>query len=94
MGCRGTACLTVVFIMKAVRAAPSSLTLMSEVFFISQHLVPLSSDFHFTAVFFLRLLKHVGTEVLSLLLIVLALARGGSVLELPGTGFIRCEGSF
>jgi len=40
------------------------------------------------------LLKYVVTEALPPLLIGLALASGGSILELAGTGFIRHGGSF
>jgi len=46
------------------------------------------------AVFFLLLLKYVITEVLPPLLIGLALASSGSVLEPAGTGVIRDGGTF
>jgi len=46
----------------------------------------------FTAIFFSPLLKYVITEVLSLSLMGLASARGGSILEPAGTGFIRHGG--
>ena len=44
--------------------------------------------------FFLPLLNHVIPEALPPLLIGLALASNGSILELAGTGFIRHGGSF
>jgi len=103
MGCRWTACLTMVFstsckgrlsapASQACPPAPSSLTLVSAELFLSHLLTPLSRlPFYHS---FFPLLKYVIAEVLPPLLIGLALASGGSVLALAGTGFIRDGGSF
>jgi len=103
MGCRGTTCLIMVFIMSckgrlsapatgAPPPPPSSLTLMSAELFLSHHLTPLSSlRFYYNS--FPRL-KYVITEVLPPSPIGLVLASGGSISEPAGTGFIRHGGSF
>jgi len=104
MNCRETACLTMVFsrvaredsllrCLEHLLPSPSP-TLVSAELFLSHHITPLSPlPFHHRF-FFLPLPKYVITEVLPLSLICLALASGGSILELAGTGFIRHGGSF
>jgi len=91
MDCRGTTCLTVVFIVNckeklsalvpgAPPPPPSSLTLVSAELFLSIHLTPLSQlPFHHS---FFPLHKYVITEALPLPLLDLALASSGSVFEL------------
>jgi len=103
LGCRGTACFTMVFIMgcrgkiyapvpRAPPLSPSSLTLVSAESFLSHSVTPLSSLlFHHT---FFPLLKSVIPEALPLSLIGSALASSGSVLEPAGIGFIRHGRSF
>jgi len=103
MVCRGTNCLTMVFIMscrgklsalvsRAPPPPPSSLTLVSAELLLSHSLTPLSLLlFHCS---FSPLLKYVTTEVLPPSLIGLALASGGPILEPAGTGFIRHGRSF
>ena len=71
---------------------PSSLTLVSTELFLSHLLTPLSQLPCYPS--FFPFLKYVITEVLPPLLVGLALARGGSILEPAGTGFIRHGGSF
>jgi len=71
----------------------SSLTLVSAELFLSCHLTPLSQLPSHSS-FFLPLLNYVITEVLPVLLIALALASGGSVLEPASNGFIKHWGSF
>jgi len=61
--------------------------------FLSHRLTPLSRLLSHRS-FLLPLLKYIVTEVLPPLLMGLALASGGSVLEPAGTGFIRHGGSF
>jgi len=103
MGCRGTACPTMVFIVsckgkvsapvsRAPPPPPSSLTLVSAELFLSYRLTPLSRLVYRCS--FFPLLKYVIPEALPLSLIGLALASSGSVFELAGAGFIRHEGSF
>jgi len=103
MGCRGTTCLTMVFItgcrgkISALASGappppPSSLTLVSAELFLSHSLTPLSQTAISMQVF--PLLKYVISETLPPLLIGLALASSGSVLELAGIGSIRHGGSF
>jgi len=74
----------------ALPAPSSSLTLMSAELFLSHHLSSLPSHRSFLIPF----LKYVIPEALPLSLIGLALASGGSILELAGTGCIRHGGSF
>jgi len=101
MGCRGTACVTMVFIMicKGKLSAPASqaphptlasLTLVSAELFLSHSLTPLSR-LSFPCSFFLPLLKYFITEVLPP--IGWALTSGGSILEPAGIGSIRNWGS-
>jgi len=79
--------------LKHLLPPPSSLTLVSAELFLSHHLTPLSSlPFHRR--FFFPLLNYVITEVLPPLLIGLALASSGSILEPAGIGSIRHRGSF
>jgi len=73
---------------------PSSLTLVSAELFLSDHLTHLSSLHFHQRVFFLPFLNYVIPEALPQLLIGLALASSGSILEPAGTGFIRHGGSF
>jgi len=106
MDCRGTTCLTMVFITSCkgrlsaptFRAPPppppSSLTWVSAELFLSHSLTPLSSWLFHYRVFFLPFLNCVTTEVLPPLPIGLALASGRSVLEPASTGFNRHGGSF
>jgi len=104
MGCRGTACLTMVFIMGCkgklsvlVSQAPPPPSFFTDHGVCRVVSLTLSHSSLSTAVFpqfFSPLLKYVVIEVLPPLLIGLALASGGSVLELAGTGFIRHGGSF
>jgi len=103
MGCRGRACLTMVFITgckrklsapesRAPPPPPSSLTLVSAELFLSHRLTPLSSlPFHCSL---FLLLKYVITDVLPPSLIGLALASSRSILEPAGIGSIRQGGSF
>ena len=105
MDCRGTTCRTMVFhhelqrktLCSGISSTSSPLLLhwpwcLQNCFF---HIVSLLSlHCRFTTVFFLPLLKSVITEALPPSLTVLALASGGSVLEMAGTGFIRHGGSF
>ena len=103
MGCRGTTCLTMVFIMsckgrlsapvsRAPPPPPSSLMLVFAELFLSRHLTPLSqlpSHRSFFCPF-----SNIIPEVLPSLLIGLALASSRSILEPGGTGSIRHRGSF
>ena len=99
MGCRGTACLTVIFItgcrgVSAVAAGappppPSSLTLVSAELFLTRIVTPSSH-----CRFFFPLLKHVIPEALPLSLMGSALASSRSILELAGIGSVRHGGSF
>jgi len=99
MGCRGTTCLTMIFItsckerlsaptFRAPPPRPSSQTLVSAELFVSHSFTPLSSLLFHCRVF-PPLLKYVITEALPPLLIGLALTSGRSVLELAGTGFYK-----
>jgi len=103
MDCRGTTCLTMVFITscKGRLSAPvsqepppppSSLTLVSAELFFSHHLTPLSRLPFYRSIF--PLLKYVITAAQPPSLIGLALASDGSILEPAGTDFIRHRGSF
>jgi len=103
MGCRGTTCLTMVFIMscegrlsapasRAPPLPPASLILVPEELFLSHCLTLFSLPFYH--IFFLPLLKYVITEALAPSLTSLALISVESVLEPPGIGFIRHGGSF
>ncbi|KAM9590855.1 uncharacterized protein ACIBXB_005903 [Morphnus guianensis] len=103
MGCRGTACLTMVFTTgcRGISAPapgappppPSSLILVSAGLFLLHVLTPLSGcHFCLSQLFFL--LKNVITEVLPLSLIGSALAGGGSILEPAGIGALEHRGSF
>jgi len=98
-----TGCLTMVFITscqgrlsalasRAPPPPPSSLTLVPAGLFLSHSLTPLSAAI--SPQLFLPLLKSVIPKVLPPSLMALALARGGSVLELAGTGSVRHGGSF
>jgi len=103
MGCRGTACLAMVFIIgckgklsspesQAPPPPPSSLPLVSAKLFLSHSLTPLSRlPFHHS---FFPILKYVITEALPPSPVGLVVASGGSILETAGTGFIRYGGSF
>ena len=104
MDCRATTCLTMIFSTSckgrlsapaswAPLPPPSSLTLVSAELFLSHRLTPFSTAFS-PQVFLSFPLKYVITEVLSLSLIGLALASGGSILESANTGFIRHGGRF
>jgi len=105
MGCRGTICLTMVFIT-GCKGRLSALTFRApppSSFFTDLgvcRVVSLTSSHSslLTAVsplsFFLCFLKYLIPEALPLLLIGLALASGGSVLEPAGTGFMGPGGSF
>ena len=98
MGCRKTACFTMIISTgcRAISAPapgappppPSSLTLVSAELFLSHILTPLFSCS------FIALLKYVIPEVLPLSLIDSALASSRSVLEPAGIGSIRHRGSF
>jgi len=103
LGCRGTTCLTTVFIMNfrgkvsalapgAPPPPPSSLILVSAELFLSHHFTPLSWLLPFRS--FLPFLKYVITEVLPPLLIGSALASGESISESAGTGSVGYGGSF
>jgi len=105
MDCRGTACLTMVFITSCrgrhsaltfrtpSPPSPSSLTLVSAELLLSHRPTPLYPAVSLLS-FFLPFLKDVITEVLPPSLIGLALGSGGSILEPAGTAFIRHGGSF
>jgi len=103
MYCRGTAGLTMIFIMgcrgklsapasQAPPPAASSMTLVSAELFLSYHLTPLSQLLPHCG--FFPLLKYVITGVLPPSLIGLALASSESMLEPAGTGSVRHGGSF
>jgi len=97
VGCRGTACLTLVFttgcrgisalVPGAMPPPLSSLTLLSPELFVSHVVTP-----SFSCRLFLFFLKYVNTEMLPPLLISLALVSGGFVLEPAGVGLIRLRG--
>jgi len=72
---------------------PSALTLVSAELLLSQSHSSLQLQLLLHR-FFLPFLKYVITEVLPPLLIGLALASNGSILELAGTGSVRHMGSF
>jgi len=101
MDCRGTACLTIVFIMNCKgrlcsgvwsTSSPSFFTDLGVCRVVS---LTLSHSSLLTALLpqFFPLLKYVITEALPLSLIGLALTSGGSVLEPAGTGFITHGGA-
>ena len=103
LGCSWTACLTLVFSMGyrgiyapvpgAPPPSPSSLALVSAELFLSHRFTPLTCrKCCYAGVFFL--LKYIIPEVLPSLLMGLALASSGSILEPAGTGSIRHRGSF
>jgi len=105
MGCRGTTCLTMVFISSCkgrlsapMFQAPPPPSFFTDLGFCRVISFTLSHSFLSTAVslqvFFLLILKYVITEVLPSLLIGLAMGSGGSILEPSGTVFIRHGGSF
>ena len=93
MGCRGTACLTVVFstgcrgistpVPGVPPLPPSALTLLSAELFLSHIVIPLFWMLLHSK--FFSLLKHVITAVLPPLLMGLALPSGRWILELAGT---------
>ncbi|KAM9591178.1 uncharacterized protein ACIBXB_006075 [Morphnus guianensis] len=103
-GCRGTACLTMVFTMgcRGISALahgappppPSSLTLVSAGLFLLHVLTLLSGCRFCLSRNFFFLLKNVITEAVPLSLIGLALAGGGSVLEPVGIGSVGHGGNF
>jgi len=94
MGCRGTVCLTMVFVMAAGESAPvhggpsplpSSLTLVYAELFLSHRLTPRSVAVF--AAFFSP--SYVIPEVLPPSLMGWALASSGSILEPAGICFVR-----
>ena len=104
MDCRGTACLTMVFITscKGRLSAPTFRAPPLSSFFTDLgvcRVVSITSSHSPSLPFllqryFLPFLKYVITEALPLSLIVLTLGSGGSVLEPASTGFIKHRGSF
>jgi len=71
---------------------PSLLTLVSAELFVSFSLISPAAMAAMQQLFLL--LKYVTTDVLSLLLMGLALASGGSILEPAGVGSVGHWGSF
>jgi len=98
IGCRGTACLTMVFstgcrgisvLAPGAPPSPPSLALVSAGLFLSYSLTPLSY-----CSFLFPLLNYVIPEALPPSLVGSALASSGSVLEPAGIGSIGHRGSF